>query len=222
MTISPGFDVLNLADSGFPTGGYGHSAGLEYAVQAGWVGDGNTFEAWCHRVVASSLRPLDVRASLRAWHHPGAEAWGVLNAEVAAFRTSRVQRHASAQVGRSFLRSVAAAYGDRALGLPPTDGDDAVQLPVAWGAAFRVLGLGAEAMVETLVFGALRQATQVAIRIVPMGQKEAFAALTAVLGSLGASDVSEAEADRPLESLAPGLELAGLGMENLAKKYFRS
>jgi len=214
------YDVLNLADSGFPTGGYGHSAGLEYAVQAGWVADRTTFEAWCTRAVAGSLVPLDLRAALKAWYGP-TEAWADLDARMASFRTSRVQREASAQVGRSFLKSVASCYGERAQGLPEADHVDAVQFPVAWGAAFRVLGLPSSALAETLVFGALRQWTQVAIRIVPLGQKDAFAALTAVLANLPEWD-PEAEAERPLESFSPGLELAGLGMGTLERKYFRS
>ena len=36
--------VLQLADSGFPTGGFAHSGGLESAVQHGSV-----FETWSHR-----------------------------------------------------------------------------------------------------------------------------------------------------------------------------
>ena len=213
------FDVLNLADAGFPTGAHGHSGGLEYAIQAGWVHDGQSFAAWAHRGLTGAFFPLDLRAAIQAWH--GAP-WRTLNRELAAFRTSKLQREASAQVGRSFLRSVAQCYGPSAAGIPEAAGSDDVQFPVAWGAVFRVLGLPAEAMAETLVFGALRQWTQVAIRIIPLGQKEAFTAQTRVLESLPLPDAGPAEAIRPLESLAPGLELAGLGMENLERKYFRS
>jgi urease accessory protein len=213
------FDVLNLADAGFPTGAHGHSGGLEYAIQAGWVHDGATFAQWCRRALEGSVRTLDVRAAVKAWH--GVE-WQSLNAEVAAFRTSRVQREASAQVGRSFLRSVASCYGPRVDGLPASDDPDAVQFPVAWGAAFRALGLPVEAMVQTLTFGALRQWTQVAVRIVPLGQREAFSVQTAVLAELLAPATGPEVVAQPLESSAWGLELAGLGMENLSRKYFRS
>ncbi len=213
------FDVLNLADAGFPTGAHGHSAGLEYAIQAGWVHNGQTFADWAYRALLGSFYPLDLRAALRVWH--GAP-WKSLNEEVASFRTSRVQRESSAQVGRSFLRSAAQCYGQRSAGFPEPSGPDEVQFPVAWGAAFRILGLPVDAMAETLVFSALRQWTQVAVRIVPLGQKEAFTAQTKVLAMLPAPDIGPLEVVRPLESLAPGLELAGLGMENLERKYFRS
>lgn len=64
-TNDPAFDVWNLSDAGFPTGAHGHSGGLEYAVQAGWVGDRPSFEAWCRRSLGS-LVTLDLRAALRA------------------------------------------------------------------------------------------------------------------------------------------------------------
>jgi len=219
LRTNAAFDVLNLADAGFPTGAHGHSGGLEYAIQAGWVNDGSSFAGWCRRALNASVRTLDLRAAVKAWH---GVPWADLNAEVASFRTSRVQREASAQVGRSFLRSVAACYADRAEGLPEGADPDAVQFPVAWGVTFRVLGLPVDAMAETLLFGALRQWTQVAVRIVPLGQKEAFAAQTAVLAELGTPETGAEAVAFPLEAGAFGLELAGLGMENLQRKYFRS
>ena len=52
------FDVLNLADGAFPTGAHGHSGGLEYAIQAGWVGDRASFAAWCRRALESAVFTL--------------------------------------------------------------------------------------------------------------------------------------------------------------------
>lgn len=219
------FDVLNLADGAFPTGSHGHSGGLEYAIQAGWVADRASFAAWCRRSLDSALVPLDVRAAVKAWHagaRPQPAAWAELNADVAAFRTSRTQREASAQVGRSFLRSVATCYPGFAGSLPEAEAADDVQFPVAWGAAFRILGLPVQAMAETLVFGAVRQWTQVAMRIVPLGQRDAFSAQTEVLATLPELKTGADEALRPLASWAPGMELAGIGMDNLERKYFRS
>jgi urease accessory protein len=213
------FDVLNLADAGFPTGAHGHSGGLEYAIQAGWVYDGATLDGWCRRSLDASVWTLDLRAAVKAWH---GVPWRELNADLASFRTSRVQREASAQVGRSFLRSVASCYGDRAAPLPEADDPDAVQFPVAWGAVFRLLGLPVEAMAQTLVFGVVRQWTQVAVRIVPLGQKEAFAVQTALLAGVPPPPTGPETVLLPLESRAFGLELAGLGMETLERKYFRS
>jgi len=212
------FDVLNLSDAGFPTGAHGHSGGLEYAVQAGWVGDRPSFEAWCTRALVS-LVTLDLRAALRVWYgYP----WEELDAELACFRASRIQREASAQVGRSFLRTAADCYHEFEAMFPKALSSDQVQFPVAWGMVFGLLGLPVADMARTLVFGAVRQWTQVAVRIIPLGQKDAFPALTAVLHRVPSLETGPEEASRPLESLALGLELAGLGMGNLERKYFRS
>jgi urease accessory protein len=218
------FDALNLSDAGFPTGAHGHSSGLEYAVQKAWVRDRGTFEAWCAGALRSSFIPLDLRAALRSWHSCADQnwRWQALNEDLAAFRTSRLQRESSAQVGRSFLRSAGSCYPERLGSLPVPEKSDDVQLPVAWALVFRRLGLSAEAMARTLVFGAVRQWTQVAMRIVPLGQKDAFAAQTRVLAELPTLQTDPSEARRPLESFAPGFDIAGLGMELLEKKYFRS
>lgn len=236
-------NLLNLSDSGFPTGSFGHSGGLEYAIQAGWVTDGDSLADWARGVLAGSFLPLDVRAAAKAWSGSRLTAgeWQALNAEVAAFRSSQVQRRASAQVGRSFLRSVTAFYPG--LKVPclavqdaPAVPEDAVQFPLAWGSVCRALDIGLEAMAEALVFSALRQMTMVAIRVVPMGQNEAFSVQTHLLAELkpghafggghagpgGLTLDWAAEARKPLESFAPALDLAGLGMDNLTSKYFRS
>jgi len=217
--LDPTFDVLNLSDAGFPTGAHGHSGGLEYAIQAGWVSDGSSFGAWCKKALLGSVVTLDLRAAVKAWY--GVD-WEDLNAELASFRTSRVQRESSAQVGRSFLRSVVGCYGDRAGDLPGADDPNAVQFPVAWGTVFRALDLPVKSMAQTFLFGVLRQWTQVAVRIVPLGQKEAFAVQTNLLAGLELPPMGPEVVDFPLESGAFGLELAGLGMENLQRKYFRS
>ena len=223
-------DLLNLVDSGFPTGAFGHSAGLEYAIQAGWVTDGADLASWARGSLERSFFPLDLRSALKAWHGEGLD-WGDLNRQTAAFRTSRAQREAQAQVGRSFLRSVEAFYPD--LGGPLWTGaetwfrsgvdPDAVQFCLAWGLVCRGLGIGALDMAEALVFSALRQMTLVAMRLIPLGQKEAFTVQTRVLRDLDlAPVVAPSEVSKPLESLAPGFDLAGLGMENLSSRYFRS
>ena len=77
-------------------------------------------------------------------------------------------------------------------------------------------------MAETLVFGAVRQwALQVAMRIVPLGQRDAFAAQTEVLAEVFALETEPEDALRPLAGWVPGMELAALGMDNLERKYFQ-
>lgn len=244
-------DLLNLSDSGFPTGGFGHSAGLEYAVQAGWVNDAETLAAWARGVLGGSFFPLDLRAAVKAWVLEGdhsrlqattasvEQSLGMepltavdrlleLNTELAAFRTSRTQRQAQAQIGRSFLRSVAAFYPETRpscavqLARAAPDRGDAVQFSLAWGSVCRGLSIGLPEMAAALAFSCLRQMTMVAMRVVPLGQSEAFAVQTVLLAELRWPTDWVAEAAQDLSSFAPGLDLAGLGMDNLARRYFRS
>ena len=60
------------------------------------------------------------------------------------------------------------------------------------------------------------------IRIVPLGQSDAFSAQTEVLAGARLPTDWPLQAALPLQSWAPGLDLAALGQGNLERKYFRS
>ncbi|HTV73136.1 MAG TPA: urease accessory UreF family protein [Candidatus Acidoferrales bacterium] len=51
--------LLQLADSGFPSGAFAHSFGLETAIDQRRVGDAATLEAWLRAYLLGALAPLD-------------------------------------------------------------------------------------------------------------------------------------------------------------------
>ncbi len=236
MAEGPGVlaDVLTISDSAFPTGSHGHSAGLEYAAQAGWIRSASDLEEWGRGALLHGVLPLDARASAKAWlaaDDPApVETLRELNRRLAAMRAGRLQREASAQVGRSLTASVAGVYPPERLRfgagiqewLCAQAGPDHVQHPVAWGTLCRALDIGLEECVTALLVGWLRQLTQVALKILPMGQWEVFRVQVGLSALVrGPRDWRE-EAREDLSCFCPGFDQAGLGHEALSRRYFRS
>ncbi len=221
-------DLINLADSAFPTGAYGHSWGLEWAIQQGLVSSGPDLENWLLSSTHQGFFTLDVRAAALAWTK--AKSWSLerakaLNAELSAFRPGQTQRAAQAQTGRSFVRSVGVSYPGT---LPSemttwlSEDFEAVQFCLAWGWIGRWLDLELKPWMEALTFAYWRQSIQVGIRLIPLGQDEAFA----ILGKLSRKGWLkrdwESEVSRPWQSLTPIADAAGLGHANLERRSFRS
>jgi urease accessory protein len=226
--------LLTVSDSAFPTGSFGHSSGLEYAAQAGWIRGAGDLEEWGRGALESCILSMDARGSAKAWLSAVAPAADgelrELNLRLASMRAGRLQREASAQVGRSFTASVLGVFPLKGLrfgaGVPDwlcsRAGPEHVQFPVAWGALCRALGIGLEACVTAFLAGWLRQMTQAAMKMLPIGQREAFRVQVSLLSLARERRDWREEARGELQGFCPGFDLAGLGHEALSRRYFRS
>ena len=229
-------NLLILADSAFPSGSHGHSSGLEFAIQQQWVGDAASLEQWGRTVLRFSLLPSDGRALIQTWFllqaSPDREAGIIgLNRDLAALRPGKLQREASAQVGRSFLRSSLDAWGDKIDGGLATgflsnamrQSADFIQYPLAWAIVCSGLAIPIADSLGAYLTASVRQMLQVAVRIMNIGQREALAVQSRLAKYIEALAVDiTAEAQRPLASSAFRFDMAGLGHESLERRYFRS
>ncbi len=100
------WSVLQLCDSGFPSGRFTQSDGLETAVDLGWVKDGAGLAAWLIDSLTHAVAPLDGRVLALAWRAAGrgqADAVRALDGWLEAMRLAREPREASARSGRRLL-----------------------------------------------------------------------------------------------------------------------
>ncbi len=114
------WSVLQLCDSGFPSGLFTQSGGLETAVDMGLVQDAEDLAAWMLDVLTQSVAPLDGRVLALAWRAAGgghAEAVRAADRWLEAMRLSREPREASARSGRRVL-ALAVALGSPGPGRP--------------------------------------------------------------------------------------------------------
>jgi urease accessory protein len=214
--------LWQLADSGFPTGGFAHSAGLEAACQAGDVED------------VRSLRRRFVHDSVVQTAHGGLplvtpayrdpSRLEALDAMADAFLVNAVANRASRVQGRALAATCARVW--------PEDGIPLLerrvrrlrghQGPVA-GAVCRALGLTLEETQRWFLYQALRGPLAAAVRLGVAGsyeaqqlQFESGALLDDVLGRCGSLT------ERDLAQTAPVLDLLQSAHDRLYSRLFQS
>jgi urease accessory protein len=222
--------LLHIADSAYPTGSFAHSWGLEYAIHEGWVSNIDSLSDWCKDSLKYSFLPLEGRTSLKAWdfakENNFAELFS-LNDELVAFRASHNMRLTNAQMGRSFINITNTSYKDSRIeklyDLVAQNGSlYCMQHPIAYGAILNFLSIPKDLLLKSLLFGVLKQWGQVAIRIIPLGQKEVhcfLACITDFLNELITEELKNYH-DCDLQSICPGLDIAGMGHDSLKARYF--
>lgn len=104
--------LLLLADGRWPTGGHGHSGGLEAAVRSGLVSDATTLDKWL-RGRLHTTGAVDAGFGAVAWAlagDAGTGDWDGLVDEYWARVPAPSLREASLMQGRAVLRAAAATW----------------------------------------------------------------------------------------------------------------
>ncbi len=221
--------LLQLTDSGFPTGGYAFSHGLEGLFALGAVRDAAGVRGFVQAQVEDGLAGIELPA---AWHAHAAATAGDLTALLAldglldALKPVPVARAASTRVGRRLLESAAPLLLDdlvtpylAAIRTGTGRGHHAVAFAVTLQAA----GLGAEDAVLALAANAVGGYVAAAVRLGVIGQTAAQGIVTEMHPVL--LDAATRAAALPLADLGgylPLVDLAGLRQDGLGGRLFAS
>jgi urease accessory protein len=167
------FLVWQLIDSGFPSGGFAHSAGLEAAVQHGHVADSAGVRAFARQSLAQCARsalPLVTAA------HRCPEDVAQLDELCDVFLSNPVGNRASRAQGRALLTAVARSFPEA----PITPLAARVRVDAAaghyaplFGALFNVLDVTLIDTQRAFVFVASRSVSSAAVRLGLIGAYEA-------------------------------------------------
>jgi urease accessory protein len=106
------FLLWQFIDSGFPSGGFAHSGGLEAAVQHGYVVDEMDLEAFALRTLSQMGRSA-LPLVMAAWRQP--EDLPELDRLTNAFLSNPVANRASRAQGRALLTSALRLFADDSL-----------------------------------------------------------------------------------------------------------
>ncbi|ATB28820.1 urease accessory protein UreF [Melittangium boletus] len=214
--------VLQLADSGFPTGGFAHSGGLEAAVQHGEVRGREGLERFARELlwqVGHGALP-----ALGAAHREP-ERLGTWDARMEAFLTQHVANRASRTQGRAFLDTCARIFPEPVGPVRQSAREAGLRYHHAplFGAVLRVLEVELLEAQRLLLFQSLRGTLSAAVRMGIVGTHESHQIQHGCAPLL--DEVLAACSGLGLEALAqtsPLLDLLGSTQDRLYSRLFLS
>lgn len=211
--------LLHLASPALPIGGFAYSAGLESAIDLGWVGDEDGLEQWLTGAL-QGLAHLDLPVLLRLYRalerndHEALAHWNDL---VRASRETRELLFEDEQQALALVRLLKGQGTEVAmLPAPPA-------LMSAWALTARSWGLGAEGAALGFAWSWLENQLTVASKTLPLGQTAAQRLLLALKPALaGALALAGELHDDQLGLSLPGQVQASALHETQYSRLFRS
>jgi urease accessory protein len=224
MTVLP---LLHLCDSLFPTGGFAHSDGLEWATDRRLLVAPAQLGDWMDACLAQILANCDGRAVWLAWHAHRAEDWeglAALNDEVHALKASASARQSSRAMGARLIKMWTLLYRPPDLErlVVELDVDRTMTLPGAFGVVAASAQIAPRAAVEGFLYTRLAAVASAAMRLMRIGQHDAHRVLASRLERARAVAEAIATTAGPPSSFAPLLDIASMSQQYVHSRLFRS
>ena len=224
--MAPLLALLQLCDSLFPIGGFGHSDGLEAATDAGLVAGGADLRDWMDASLREVFGRAEGPALLLAWRafaDGQCDALDELDACVYALRPSSASRQATRAMGGRLLatwqqlwpHASVATWMARRPGIGTT-------LPVAFAVASAGAGIDARSALTGYAYTRLAAAASAAMRLMPIGQHEAHGVLAGMLRLVPASVDGILERGDTPSAFAPALDVAAMSQQYVHSRLFKS
>jgi len=218
--------LIRLASPSLPVGGFSYSEGIEAAVDAALVTDEASACAWLldqlELGVGRSDLPVAARA-LAAWRRGDRKGVAEWNAWLATTRETNELRRQSEQMGRSLAQWLRqrSADDDRVAFLEALS--PAPMWPVAFALAAADSGASSRAVLASFAAGWAENATQAALKAVPLGQTAAQRILTALAAAIPAAvERALAMPAGEMQAFAPMLAILSSQHEEQYSRLFRS
>jgi len=218
--------LIRLASPSLPVGGFSYSEGIEAAVDAALVTDEASACAWLldqlELGVGRSDLPVAARA-LAAWRRGDRKGVAEWNAWLATTRETNELRRQSEQMGRSLAQWLRqrSADDDRVAFLEALS--PAPMWPVAFALAAADSGASSRAVLASIAAGWAENATQAALKAVPLGQTAAQRILAALSAAIPAAvERALAMPAGEMQAFAPMLAILSSQHEEQYSRLFRS
>ncbi len=215
--------LMQLVSPSLPVGGFTYSQGIEWAVEAGWISDAETLEAWLRDLLRDSLARVDVPVLARLYHACRADDldqlrhWSdvlIASRETAELRAEEANRgRALTDLLVSLQVPGAAEWRET---LSATQAAGFALAAVRWQVTLRDAALG-------YVWSWMENLVLAAVKIIPLGQtagqqllQRLIAAVPAVVDGALESD------DDAIGASAPALAIASSQHETQYTRLYRS
>lgn len=175
LSIAALYRLMTWMSPAFPIGAYAYSGGIEWAVEAGDIGDAASLAAW----IAGMLRhgTLFADAVMFGASHGAAagrddDRLAKIAELAAALAGSRERFLETTTQGAAFMTIAAAAWPCAALDRLAAAWDGPTAYPVAAGTACAGHGIAAAPALQAFLHGAVSNLVSAGIRLVPLGQTD--------------------------------------------------
>ena len=218
--------LLQLTSPALPVGAYSYSQGLEWAIEAGTVGDEADALNWIGHLLEWNVGRFEAPCLARmmaAWQRDDIAQLQRLDGEFIAGRESAELRAETLQMGYSLRRLIETLDDMPAATRAALDQFDPLSLPLAWSALASAWAIPAEEALAGYLWAWAENQVMAALKAVPLGQ----AAGQRMLQTLGSriGDIAQRALDLPddrLSNFAPGFAIACSRHETQYSRLFRS
>jgi urease accessory protein len=210
----------------YPVGAFSYSSGIEWAVEAGDVGDAASLERWLAVMIGEGGGFCDAVFLVHAHRAAAASDDAALRAAAelaAAFAPSKERHLETAAQGRAFLDTTRAAWPCAALDRLLAVWDGAVALPIAVGVASAGHGLPLAPVLPAYLQAMAANFVSAGVRLVPLGQTDGQRVLAALEPVVAATaERALAAALEQVGSASFRADLASMRHETQYTRLFRS
>jgi urease accessory protein len=222
-SLAPCLHLLRLCSPALPVGAYSYSQGLEWGVEAGWLGGEEQAGQWLLGLLRFPWTWLEVPVLARlhqAWAAEDAELAVYWNAWLLASRESAEMQAAEAGMGQALRRLLAGE------GLKEAQ-EWAGPAPASFAAMFALAaarwGIGLEQACAGYLWTLAEGQVAAGMKLIPLGQSAGQRMLSLALAEIPAAVDRGLGLDaEDMGYLAPGLALASALHETQPTRLFRS
>ncbi len=221
------FYLMQIAGGTFPSGGFSQSWGLETYIEKGKVSDEKSFiqfiETYLESTVTRCEGPIMLEAYKLAaqWDYEGIRKLEELSC---AIKVTKESRESSLRMGKAFMRIMTDIIDDDKLqnikGICRPEG---ISYPVIYGAVCGRLGLDIGESMKAFVFSTVNALVQSAVKLIPLGNKQAQQILLDLYPSMSKSaEESQKINIDEVSNFCPGLDIASILHEYLPTRLYMS
>ncbi|MGA7999471.1 MAG: urease accessory protein UreF [Bradyrhizobium sp.] len=220
------YRLMTWLSPAFPVGAFSYSSGIEWAVEAGDIGDAASLSDWLAAMLADGSGFCD-GVFLAHAHRAAALRNAVALRDIAelasAFVTSRERQLETSAQGRAFIDIARAAWNCDGLDALIAGCDGAIVYPVAVGIVSSVHAIPLAPTMHAFLHAVASNWISAGARLIPLGQTDSqrvLAQLEPVVAATAARALAASLDD--LGSATLRADLAGLRHETQYTRLFRS
>jgi urease accessory protein len=210
----------------YPVGAFSYSSGIEWAVEAGDIGDVETLRRWLTAMIGQGGCFCDAVFFVHA-HRAASDgddaALRAVAELAAAFAPSKERFLETTAQGRAFVETTRTAWPCAALDRLMKAWDGPIALPVAVGTACAGHGIALAPALAAFLHALAANLISAGVRLIPLGQTDGQRVLAA-LEPVAAATAERAKATSldELGSAAFRADIAGMKHETQYTRLFRS